>query len=274
MKSHKFSYLDTEAFYDGEDAFYRSFWDNEGSLHWGVFDAGTGPDFLKACANLNRMMAAKARIDNHANVLDLGCGNGTVATWLCRTFSCSVTGVDLSGVRIDNANDLRRRQPPEVRDQLAFAKASATDLPYADGSFSHVWSQAAIYHIHDKAQALAEARRVLGAGGTFVFDDLLKPKPEISQEARTHVYDRLLFDTEFSFLSYQRALADAGFTVIEAHDISSHLKTSYERLAAITGQRTGGAKTDKYRDITIAYRKMAEAVDRSELGWGLYVCTT
>jgi len=268
----KFSYLDTEAFYDAEDAFYRSFWDNEGSLHWGVFDDQTGPDFLKACANLNKIMAAKACVDSRSTVLDLGCGNGAVAAWLCQALSCQVTGIDLSGVRIENANERRRRQPLEVRNRLDFAKASATDLPYPDGSFSHVWSQAAIYHVHHKEKALEEAHRVLIPGGKFVFDDLIKPKSEISQEAQTHVYDRLLFDTNFSFQSYQRALADTGFKVLEAHDLSEHLKTSYECLAGITEKRIGGPGTEKYRDITVVYQKMAEAVKRSELGWGLYVC--
>lgn len=272
MTSRKFSYRDTETFYDTEDAFYRSFWDNDGSLHWGVFDDRTGPDFLKACANLNQIMSGKAALDSRSKVLDLGCGNGAVATWLCRTFGCEVTGIDLSGVRIQNAEELRSRQPPAVMEKLRFTKASATDLPYTDGCFSHVWSQAAIYHVHHKEKALGEAHRVLAPGGRFVFDDLLKPGPDISAESQAYVYDRLLFDTDFSFRSYQSALEDAGFRVVEAQDLSMHLKTSYQRLAAITDQRASGQGGDKYGEITAVYRKMAEAVERSELGWGLYVC--
>jgi ubiquinone/menaquinone biosynthesis C-methylase UbiE len=267
-----YSYQDTEAFYDAEDAFYRSFWDNEGSLHWGVFDESTGPDFLKACGNLNQMMAAKAGISGRSNVLDLGCGNGAVASWLARTFNCHVTGIDLSGVRIENAEERRRQQTPAVGDLLSFCKASAIDLPYSDGCFSHVWSQAVVYHVHDKEKALSEAHRVLESRGRFVFDDLFKPKPNISEEAQSFVYDRLMFDTDFSFKSYRTALVDTGFKVLEAHDISKHLKTSYERLAVITEERINGAGSGKYRDLTVAYRKMARAVEREELGWGLYVC--
>ena len=74
---NQFTEHDTETFYDAEDALYRSFWDSEGSLHWGWFDDTTGDDFLKACANLNRIMADKASISSQSRVLDLGCGNGT-----------------------------------------------------------------------------------------------------------------------------------------------------------------------------------------------------
>ena len=35
----RFSKRDTEEYCDAEYALYRSFWDAEGSLHWGVFSA-------------------------------------------------------------------------------------------------------------------------------------------------------------------------------------------------------------------------------------------
>lgn len=37
----RFSKRETAEYYDAEDALYRSVWDAEGSLLWGVFD---GPD--------------------------------------------------------------------------------------------------------------------------------------------------------------------------------------------------------------------------------------
>ena len=46
--SSRFTEQETETYYDSEDAIYRSFWDEDGSVHWGVFDDNTGDDFLKA----------------------------------------------------------------------------------------------------------------------------------------------------------------------------------------------------------------------------------
>ena len=120
----------TETFYDGVDWVYRSFWDSEGSLHWGIFDDISGRDFLKACANLNDAMVRKAEIGLDSKVLDLGCGNGTIATWLCKTQGCSVPGVDLIGVRIANAKESLRGQPGDVQSRLDFEKGSATELPF------------------------------------------------------------------------------------------------------------------------------------------------
>ena len=91
----KFTEGDTEAYYDGEDAVYRSFWDGEGSVHWGIFDDGNVRDFLKACSRLNDIIVEKAEITGGDRVLDLGCGNGTTAMWLSRSYGCNVVGIDL-----------------------------------------------------------------------------------------------------------------------------------------------------------------------------------
>lgn len=267
----KFTERDTEAFYDGEDAVYRSFWDDQGSLHWGFFDSTTGTDFLKACARLNDLMVQKAQIGGAARILDLGCGNGTTSMWLGSSRGCRVTGIDLSGTRIGNAQKALLEQPTDLQTRLGFKKASATKLPFPDGSFTHVWSQATIYHIPDKESALREAHRVLENGGVLVFDDLTKPGPDISDAARAYVYDRLLYDTPYSFESYQEALKDTGFSMLEAIDLSLHLKTSYQCLAKMA-EAKGGEHDGKYRELSYAYGQMVRAVDDGELGWGLYLC--
>jgi ubiquinone/menaquinone biosynthesis C-methylase UbiE len=270
--SSRFTEQETESYYDAEDAIYRTVWDEDGSVHWGYFDETTGTDFLKGCTNLDRLMVERGGIDADARALDLGCGNGTTAIWLAGQTGCQVTGIDLSGVRIDNAKVARERQEPGLRDRLAFEKASATELPFPDDSFSHVWSQAVIYHVPDKRSVLKEVYRVLEKGGTFVFDDLIKPKQQVSPEAQRFVYDRLLYDTEFSYESYQDALKSQGFEILQAQDISSHLRQSYLCLADRVPKGTNDEHTEHYEWLTTAYMGTARAVENDELGWGLYIC--
>ena len=270
--SSRFTEQETESYYDAEDEIYRTVWDEDGSVHWGYFDETTGTDFLKGCANLDRIMVEKGGIDADSRVLDLGCGNGTTAIWLASHTGCHATGIDLSGVRIDNAKIARERQETGLRDRLAFEKASATELPYDEGTFSRVWSQAVIYHVPDKRSVIREVYRVLEKGGIFVFDDLIKPKQEVSPEAQRFVYDRLLYDTEFSFESYQDALKAQGFELLEAIDISSHLRQSYLCLADRTPKGDTGEHAEHYEWLTEAYLETAKAVEKDELGWGLYIC--
>ena len=270
----RFTEQETQRYYDAEDAIYRSLWDSAGSVHWGLFDQSTGNDFLKACSNLNDVMAQRALIDSSSRVLDIGCGNGNTAFWMSDRFRCNVTGADLSGVRVGNAVKSLENQPAEIRELVSFKQGSATELPFDDGHFTHVWSQATFYHVHDKQAVLREAYRVLKDEGTLVFDDLVKPKREISLSAKTYVYDRLLFDTEFSFESYQDSLRSCGFKILDGQDLSEHLKTSYACLAKLARIKVEEDKEhqDKFQSLATAYEETVRAVDNDELGWGLYLC--
>jgi ubiquinone/menaquinone biosynthesis C-methylase UbiE len=270
----RFTEQDTQRYYDAEDAIYRSVWDSGGSVHWGIFDHSTGDDFLKACANLNDVMAQRARIDGIARVLDIGCGNGNTAFWMSDSFRCNVTGIDLSGVRVGNAVKRLESQPAGIKELVSFKQGSGAELPFDDSHFTHVWSQATFYHIHDKQAVLREVHRVLRDGGTLVFDDLFKPKREISESARTYVYDRLLFDTDFSFASYQDSLKSCGFRMLDAQDLSEHLKTSYACLEKVARIRADEDREhrDKFQALATAYEETVRAVDNGELGWGLYLC--
>ena len=120
----QFTERETETYYNGEDAIYHQLWDEDGKVHWGVFDETTGDDFFKAGLNHDEQMLQRGRIHKESSVLDIGCGNGTVALWLSRTVGCHVTGIDLSGVRIGNAQAALRQQPAELQTRMAFEKAS------------------------------------------------------------------------------------------------------------------------------------------------------
>jgi len=267
----KYTEDETEQYYDGEDTVYRELWDSEGSVHWGLFDESTGLDFLKACTNLNEFMWTRGGIDESSRVLDIGCGSGTTAMSVSEELGCNITGVDLSGVRVENAiEDLQSRENV-LKNRVQFKKGSATDLPFDDESFTHIWSQATFYHVPDKTKVLEEAYRVLEHGGTIVFDDLLKPRADVSELGQKFVYERLLYDTDFSFISYQEALQAAGFKIVEAYDLSPHLKTSYEHLAKVASK---GSKehTERFEYLARAYTETALSVDRGDVGWGLFIC--
>ena len=260
----KYSETETEEFYDSEDELYRSFWDSEGSLHWGYFenlDSASPDEFLGACQRWNQHMLQRSGITKESKVLDLGCGNGNTAVWLAQQTGCEVVGIDISQVRIDNARDKSKSHPTL---NLSFHKASATNLPFADGEFTHVWSQATIYHIHDRNTALKEIHRVLKEGGTLLFDDLTTPVAEVSEMAHRYVYERLLFDPTFSQASYTECLSQLGLMVIEAQDLSPHLGKSYQLLSQLA--------LPQYPDLSAAYTKMCEAIERQDLGWSFFYC--
>jgi SAM-dependent methyltransferase len=86
------------------------------------------------------------------SLLDVGCGTG----WFTRRAAAdalSVTGLDPNAAWLDYA---RAHSKPE----LSWVAGDARDLPFADASFDHVLSIAALCFIDDERQAVAECVRV------------------------------------------------------------------------------------------------------------------
>jgi SAM-dependent methyltransferase len=93
-------------------------------------------------------------------VLDLGCGEGQIARLVRAEGAQRVVGVDPSVAQIAEA---RRRGGG-----VAYARASAVDLPLAAGSFDAVVTCLVLEHLADLDGALDEVARVLRRGGRFV----------------------------------------------------------------------------------------------------------
>lgn len=258
----KFTEQDTEKMYDEVDALCRKFWDKEGSLHWGYYDNFSSTGFLAASDRWNEIMLQKSRIDENSVVLDVGCGNGNTDIFIAERVGCRIVGVDISGLRIENARKLAQRSG--FSDTLEFEKASITDLPFKSNLFTQVWSQATLYHVHNLKKALREIYRVLQPSGIFVFDDLIQERKHVSNTAQQHVFDRMMFESTFSKDEYVAQLEKLHFTVLLSVDLSLHLRRNYELLA----QKVKPVSEERH----YSYLKMCEAIDRNEIGWAFFLC--
>ncbi|MGH9562460.1 MAG: class I SAM-dependent methyltransferase, partial [Terracidiphilus sp.] len=89
--------------------------------------------------------------------LDLGCGDGQLTERILAA-GASVTGIDASPKMAAAA---RARG-------LAVEEGSAEAMPFADGSFDAVFSNAALHWVRDQDAMMAEVHRVLHPGGRFV----------------------------------------------------------------------------------------------------------
>jgi SAM-dependent methyltransferase len=91
-------------------------------------------------------------------VLDVACGTGVVArTAADRIGATAVAGLDLNPAMLAVARRIR----PDLRWQVGDAHA----LPFGDGAFDLVLSQAALMFLGDRTAALREMGRVAGPRG-------------------------------------------------------------------------------------------------------------
>ena len=94
------------------------------------------------------------------------------------------------------------------------------------------------------------------------------PSGTSSPEAQTYVYDRLLFDTEFTLESYQQALKDQGFEVLEALEPVPAPEAKLPLpFRAHSGRIILQDAAEHYEWLAKAYMETAAAVDKNEIEW-------
>ncbi len=102
-----------------------------------------------------------------AEVLDVGCGPGTITLGLARRAGRAV-GLDTSEAMVEASSALAAE---EGVGNASFEVGSAYELPFDGGAFDVVYAHQLLQHLADPVAALREFRRVLRPGGLVAVRD-------------------------------------------------------------------------------------------------------
>jgi len=111
-------------------------------------------------------LARRVALRPVSRVLEVAAGTGVVTRKLAAVLPARVTIVatDLNQPMLDLASKVGTQRPVEWR------RADAQHLPFEDGEFDAVVCQFGVMFFPERSTAYSEARRVLKAGGAFIFN--------------------------------------------------------------------------------------------------------
>ena len=208
-------------------------------------------------------LGRRAGIDAASRVLDVCAGLAGPARFMARRWGARVTGVDLNPERAAGA---RRLSAAVGLDGLVrMVRGDAQVLPFRVGAFTAVVSQEGLLHVPDKAEALAECRRVLLPGGRIAFSDWIATA-RLSDRERRRLDEWMAAVTLQSIEGYKALLAGAGFVAIGAEDLSVEWIAILRRrlemfrgLRADSVARLGQARYDEYDQLYTFFVGLVEA---------------
>lgn len=125
-------------------------------------------------ARIKEDLIAQAHLQPEQRVLDLGCGTATLTLLIKKAQPTA----DVYGLDVDaGVLHIARRKARDAGTDISLHWGTATQLPYGDENFDHVFASLMLHHLdrEDKQRALNEIFRVLKPGGQFHVTDFGKP---------------------------------------------------------------------------------------------------
>ena len=216
-----------------------------------------------------------AGVKKNTKVLDIATGPGYVAAAAAKR-GATVVGIDFSGAMVAEA----QRSYPDVE----FREGDAEQLPFGNGLFDAAVMNFGILHLARPEQALAEAQRVLRAGGKFSFTAWDKPEETIGfgivlRAIGLHGNLNVQLPEGPPFFRFSepdecvRSLAIAGFESSNVTKVPQVWRLPagdglFEAMKESTVRTAGllrGQKPEALRRIREAIRKDAEAYQKGDV---------
>jgi len=223
----------------------------------------------QAGSALTERMISVGRIDYSSSVLDLGCGKGLACLEIAEQTGAACTGVDLSSTNIERADEIAKSNPSL---KLEFMEGSFTEIPKAliGRKFTHIWSQVAFCHVHQKLpEIMREVKKVLAPGGVVVLNEYLGSDSEVDEATKQHVYKRLCFDTLHGHRAWRKIVEDEGFVIEHYENLDRDMAATYRELSK--GARKHGFKSADGSCLGENYAETAVAVERRQIGMNLAI---
>ena len=202
------------------------------SIHRGLWGPDTRTD-AEGLDRANRTLLRGCRLGPGQHVLDAGCGVGGTAIFLAETHGVRVTGLTNCGPQVAVATRFVHERC--LAHLVEFKVGDFMELPFPDATFDVVLNHESLCYAVDKLAYLQGVYRVLKPGGRWQSLDAELanrngPLPEQHDELLAAVERNWRLPSYRAWRDVLSIVEEAGFTGIEAQDLTSEALPSTDRI--------------------------------------------
>jgi tocopherol O-methyltransferase len=240
--------------YDIASPYYLKLWGKH--LHHGYYETDRESK-EEAAEKLVKLLVKRSQLSSGARVLDVGCGMGGSAIWLAENLGCAVTGISISPVQIQMANEASEG----MKNRPTFLVDDANQLS-VKGSFDVVWVVEALAHLSNRGNFFRTAAELLVAGGkiceaAWLKDDGLRTEDE---EKYIRPIEKGMLVSLPDLSEYKRHIDNNGLRLLHYEDVSVKVAGTWDLCLGIMRDKTVWRLASRHGKEFTAFLKSFKAM--------------
>lgn len=209
-----------------------------GVKHFGFYPKGKKDISEKRAQELMQdLLASNLNLKKKHLVLDAGCGQGVVSTYLARKYGCKIVGITIVPFEVKKANALAKKV--RVRGNVEYHVMDYTHTTFADNQFDAIYTMESFVHSPNTKGTLEEFFRILKPGGRLAMFEYTMAKDDAFTTWEKKMLDIVIEVGAMGSLKnmrndvFQEIIRKVGFESVKEQNISLNCRPSFERLRTI-----------------------------------------
>lgn len=205
-----------------------------GSKHFGFYPKGKKISEKEAQILMQDLVAKKLNLTSKDLVLDAGCGQGVVSTFLTKKYGCKIKGITVIPFEVKKATLLSEKLG--VSDKVNYSIMDYSKTKFSNNYFDCIYTTETLSHSIDIRKTLKEFFRILKKGGRIAFFEYTLAEDKDFSKSEMKILEKVAKGSamdglkDFRHDKFQNVLSGAGFTNIRVENISENTGPSLARL--------------------------------------------